>query len=238
MLLRQNQGGAICQRCRAWNQTCIILRKEEDLAEIIFISFVPLYGRIPWRRAWQPTPVFLPGESPWTEEPGGLQPMGLQRVRHYQEFKHSIAHERITMLDFLCPAQPSLNKKQRQAPRFPSFHKLHCWGHVSIWSVVRYRGTWKQGPRPRGSRLYMDKFSQRYLTLGFPELTVPVSQIAYGLKSLFQNNSCKEPRQSRLCSNLYQFQSLRRLRFPAQGRNITRGDASPYRPLKGSLLPT
>ena len=24
----------------------------------------------PWRKAWQPTPVFLPGESPWTEEPG------------------------------------------------------------------------------------------------------------------------------------------------------------------------
>ena len=22
------------------------------------------------RRAWQPTPVFLPGESPWTEERG------------------------------------------------------------------------------------------------------------------------------------------------------------------------
>ena len=28
----------------------------------------------------KPTPVFLPGESPWTEEPGGLQPMGSQRV--------------------------------------------------------------------------------------------------------------------------------------------------------------
>ena len=27
-------------------------------------------GKIPWRRAWQPIPVFLPGESPWTEEPG------------------------------------------------------------------------------------------------------------------------------------------------------------------------
>ena len=34
----------------------------------------------PWRRAWQPTPVFLLGESPWTEEPGWLQFMGLQRV--------------------------------------------------------------------------------------------------------------------------------------------------------------
>ena len=36
----------------------------------------------PWRRAWQPSPVLLPGESPWTEEPGGLQSTGLQRVGH------------------------------------------------------------------------------------------------------------------------------------------------------------
>ena len=28
----------------------------------------------------QPAPVFLPGESPWTEEPGGLQSLGSQRV--------------------------------------------------------------------------------------------------------------------------------------------------------------
>ena len=35
-----------------------------------------------WRRAWKPTPVFLPGESPWTQEPGGLQSMGSQRVRY------------------------------------------------------------------------------------------------------------------------------------------------------------
>ena len=28
------------------------------------------------------TPVFLPGESQWTEEPGKLQSMGSQRVRH------------------------------------------------------------------------------------------------------------------------------------------------------------
>ena len=25
--------------------------------------FDPGVGKIPWRRAWQPTPVFLPGES-------------------------------------------------------------------------------------------------------------------------------------------------------------------------------
>ena len=43
----------------------------------------------PWRRAWQPTPVFLSGESPWTEEPGGLQSMGSQRVGHNWAAKHS-----------------------------------------------------------------------------------------------------------------------------------------------------
>ena len=32
----------------------------------------------PLEEAWQPTPVFLPRESPWTEEPGGLQSMRLQ----------------------------------------------------------------------------------------------------------------------------------------------------------------
>ena len=31
---------------------------------------------------WQPTPVLLPGKIPWMEEPGGLQSMGLWRVRH------------------------------------------------------------------------------------------------------------------------------------------------------------
>ena len=136
--------------------------------------FNPWVGKIPWRRAWQPTPVFLPGEShgqrslvgyspwggkesdmtkvtwacmlatsiyktdkqrgptaslvaqlvkdlpatqetwvrslgredsqeegitthssilasksPWTEEPGGLQSMGSQRVEHDWAIKHS-----------------------------------------------------------------------------------------------------------------------------------------------------
>ena len=41
-------------------------------------GFNPWVGKIPWRRAWHPTPVFLPGESPWIEEPGRLQSMGSQ----------------------------------------------------------------------------------------------------------------------------------------------------------------
>ena len=36
----------------------------------------------PLENRMQPTPVFLPGASPWTEEPGGLHSMGSQRVGH------------------------------------------------------------------------------------------------------------------------------------------------------------
>ena len=36
------------------------------------LGFDPWVEKIPWRRAWQPTPVFFPGESSWTEEPGWL----------------------------------------------------------------------------------------------------------------------------------------------------------------------
>ena len=35
------------------------------------------------------TPVLLPGETPWTEEPGGLQSIGSQRVGYNWATKHS-----------------------------------------------------------------------------------------------------------------------------------------------------
>ena len=45
-------------------------------------SFEPSVGKIPYRRSRQSTPLFLPGESPWTEEPGGQQSIGSQRIGH------------------------------------------------------------------------------------------------------------------------------------------------------------
>ena len=40
-----------------------------------------LFTFMHWRRKWQPTPVFLPGESQG-QEPGGLPSMGSHRVGH------------------------------------------------------------------------------------------------------------------------------------------------------------
>ena len=56
-----------------------------------------------WSRKWQPTPVFLPGQSPWTEEPDGQQSMGLQRVRHIRVNEHICTRRKELGESQLCP---------------------------------------------------------------------------------------------------------------------------------------
>ena len=34
-----------------------------NAGDIRDVDSIPGWGRFPWRRKWQPTPVFLPGES-------------------------------------------------------------------------------------------------------------------------------------------------------------------------------
>ena len=55
---------------------------KESACSVGDLGSIPRLGRFPWKRELLPTPVFLPGKSPWTEEPSGLQSMGLQRGGH------------------------------------------------------------------------------------------------------------------------------------------------------------
>ena len=45
-------------------------------------EFNPWVRKIPWRRKWQPTPVFLPRESHGQRRLIGYSPWGSQRIRH------------------------------------------------------------------------------------------------------------------------------------------------------------
>ena len=76
--LDRSQVGSICQHLLA----SMVAQTVKKLLQCRRPQFDPWVGKIPWRREWQPTQVFLPGESPWTEEPGRLQSMGSQRVGH------------------------------------------------------------------------------------------------------------------------------------------------------------
>ena len=56
------------------------LDSKESTCNVGDLGLIPELRRSPG--GGQPTPVFLPGESPWTEEPGRLQSIRSQRVRH------------------------------------------------------------------------------------------------------------------------------------------------------------
>ena len=49
----------------------------------------PWVRKIPQGRKWQPTRVFVPEKTPWTEESGGLWSVGLQRVRNDSVTTHT-----------------------------------------------------------------------------------------------------------------------------------------------------
>ena len=50
--------------------------------------FDPWIGKIPWRRAWQPTPVFLPGESHGPRSLVGYGPWGRQESNRTEPTAH------------------------------------------------------------------------------------------------------------------------------------------------------
>ena len=45
-------------------------------------EFSPWVRKMRWRREWQPTPVFLPGQSHGQRSLAGYSPRGCKRVRH------------------------------------------------------------------------------------------------------------------------------------------------------------
>ena len=64
------------------SRASLVAQMGKSLPAVRETEFNPWVGKIPWRRKWQTTPVFLTWKIPWIEEPGGLQSMGSQRVGH------------------------------------------------------------------------------------------------------------------------------------------------------------
>ena len=48
----------------------------KNLLAVQEIRFDPWVGKIPWKREWQPTPVFVPGESYREKSLAGYSPRG------------------------------------------------------------------------------------------------------------------------------------------------------------------
>ena len=78
----------ICTECGRQNKdssqaVLVVKSPPANAGDLRDAGSIPGLGRSPGGGHCQPTPVFLPGESSWTEEPGGLQSMGSLRVGHH-----------------------------------------------------------------------------------------------------------------------------------------------------------
>ena len=88
------------------------------------LGFCPWVGKIPWRRKWQPTPVFLPGKSHGQRSLAGYSPWGCQKLdmteplsMHTNRAKRVLKSER--------------EGQEKQPPAAGSREEtVMCWGEV------------------------------------------------------------------------------------------------------------
>ena len=82
-------------------------------------------GRSPGGGNGNPPPIFLPRESPWTEETGGLQPIVLHRIR--REWSN-LAHTHTAWI------KDEITKKIR---RYFKLNDKEYTEYQSLWDTAR-----------------------------------------------------------------------------------------------------
>ena len=87
-------------------------------------------GKIPWRRAWQPTPVFLPGKSHGQRSLAGYSPWGHRRVGHDLVTKQQHLYSQQKLVDAHQKANSPLSPGPPTRLDFPATLAVSC-GHVT-----------------------------------------------------------------------------------------------------------
>ena len=112
-----------------------------------------LFTFMHWRRRWQPTPVFLPGESQGRGEPGGLLSTGSHRVGHdWSDLAAAAAAERLVYSKVKGESEvtqscPTLCDPMDRSLRGSSIHGIFQ-ARVLKWVVISFsRGS--SPPRDR-----------------------------------------------------------------------------------------
>ena len=100
--------------------------------------FYSCVRKIPWRRKWQPTPVFLPGEFHRQRSLVGYSPWG--RTESNMTERLSLTHSLI-----ITSFKPLFTQCERGAKQSQENSKRHLWQqsnpsnrscHISIWQNI------------------------------------------------------------------------------------------------------
>ena len=113
----------------------LVVKKLSANAGDIRLKFNPWVGNIPWRRAWQPTPVFLPGESHRQRNLAGYSPWGHKQLDATEVTLHTCTplYKQCDHIAFLFKRGPKSILWSLAAPR----KVMGAWGGV-------WKNSWKQ----------------------------------------------------------------------------------------------
>ena len=90
------------------------LSGKESTCQCRGLRFHPWVGKIPWRRKWQ---HIVGWKIPWTEDPGGLQSKGSQRIGHNRTTEHKCTQEWGVV--YGCRASILYSFQSHHSPRIP-----------------------------------------------------------------------------------------------------------------------
>ena len=99
---------------------------------------IPGVGKIPWRRAWLPVPVFLPGESHGQRSLAGCSLWGSQRVRHDWAVMHVVTSLSLLSSSEITWPVPSLFEVimgKSHSPNNPFTENLLSVGQCTMWKA-------------------------------------------------------------------------------------------------------
>ena len=124
----------------------------------------PWVGKIPWRKAWQPIPVFLPGESQGQRSLVGYSPWGHKRVGHNWVTEHVC----MPQLDSMSWRIKTLICKQFQdeVSRWTSwwscgwdfaFQCMGCTGSIPGQGTKIPHASWPKEPEHKQQKQYCNK---------------------------------------------------------------------------------
>ena len=100
------------------------------------VWFNPWVGKIPWRRKWQPTPIFLPGECPGQRSLVGCSPWGCQELDTTEGTWRACTHTHThTHTWFPSSVGGKLSAHTHTHTHTISFQ---CWGELSAHTHTRF----------------------------------------------------------------------------------------------------
>ena len=129
-----------------------IAQMVKNLPAVQETGFDPWVRKIPWRRKWQPTPVFLPGESHGQRSLAGCSPWGRKESDTTKQLTHAQTVARQAPLPMRFPRQ-----EHWSGLPVPSSGDLHDPGVEPTSSALAGRFFTTEPPGKPIIRAYLDQ---------------------------------------------------------------------------------